>query len=45
MRLHGTLPAAATPKDGPSAGMTIKVALISRLQVHSGIDMAGELSL
>lgn len=41
-------PAAATPKDGPSAGSTITVALVSLLtarRVRSDFAMTGEVSL
>lgn len=46
--LHVHFPAAATPKDGPSAGVTITVALVSLFsgrKVRSDIAMTGELSL
>lgn len=46
--LHVHFPAAATPKDGPSAGVTITVALVSLLtgrRVRSDFAMTGELSL
>jgi ATP-dependent Lon protease len=48
MDLHVHFPAAATPKDGPSAGVTITVALVSLLtgrRVRSDFAMTGELSL
>jgi ATP-dependent Lon protease len=46
--LHIHVPAGATPKDGPSAGVTITVALASllmRRRVRSDIAMTGEISL
>lgn len=46
--LHVHFPAAATPKDGPSAGVTISVALVSLFtarRVRSDIAMTGEISL
>ena len=46
--LHVHFPAAATPKDGPSAGVTITVALVSLLtgrRVRSDVAMTGEISL
>jgi len=46
--LHVHVPAGATPKDGPSAGVTITVALASLLMrqlVRSDIAMTGEISL
>ncbi len=46
--LHIHVPAGATPKDGPSAGSTISVALASVLTqrlVHSDLAMTGEISL
>ena len=46
--LHVHFPAAATPKDGPSAGVTITVALVSLFtarRVRSDIAMTGEISL
>jgi ATP-dependent Lon protease len=42
------VPAGATPKDGPSAGLTIVVALaslFSRRRVRSDLAMTGEISL
>src|SRR5207245_10350607 len=42
------VPAGATPKDGPSAGVTIVVALTSLLtqrRVRSDVAMTGEISL
>lgn len=46
--LHVHFPAAATPKDGPSAGVTITVALVSLFtgrKVRSDFAMTGEISL
>jgi ATP-dependent Lon protease len=46
--IHLHLPAVATPKDGPSAGITIATALYSLAtdkKVKAGIAMTGELSL
>jgi ATP-dependent Lon protease len=46
--LHIHVPAGATPKDGPSAGVTIVVALASlllRRLVRSDVAMTGEISL
>ncbi len=46
--IHLHLPAGATPKDGPSAGITIALALYSlatNKRVKSTIAMTGELSL
>lgn len=46
--LHVHVPAGATPKDGPSAGTTIVVALASLLMrrlVRSNLAMTGEISL
>ena len=46
--LHIHVPAGATPKDGPSAGATIVVALASllvRRLVRSDVAMTGEISL
>jgi ATP-dependent Lon protease len=48
MDLHVHFPAAATPKDGPSAGVTITVALVSLFtgrRVKSNFAMTGEISL
>jgi ATP-dependent Lon protease len=46
--LHIHVPAGATPKDGPSAGVTLAVALASlltRRRVRSDVAMTGEISL
>ena len=46
--LHVHFPAAAVPKDGPSAGVTITVALVSLMtgrRVKSDFAMTGEISL
>ena len=46
--LHIHVPAGATPKDGPSAGVTLLVALASlllRRRVRSEVAMTGEISL
>jgi ATP-dependent Lon protease len=46
--IHIHVPAGATPKDGPSAGVAMFVALTSLLTgrlVHSDIAMTGEISL
>ena len=46
--LHVHVPAGATPKDGPSAGVAIVAALaslLSRRRVRSDVAMTGEISL
>lgn len=46
--LHVHFPAAAVPKDGPSAGVTITTALVSLFtnrRVRSDFAMTGEISL
>ena len=46
--MHIHVPAGATPKDGPSAGVTMVVALASLLtkrRVRSDMAMTGEISL
>jgi ATP-dependent Lon protease len=46
--IHIHVPAGATPKDGPSAGVTLLVALASlllRRKVRSDVAMTGEISL
>ena len=46
--LHVHFPAAAVPKDGPSAGVTITTALVSLLtsrKVKPNFAMTGEMSL
>ncbi len=46
--VHLHLPAGATPKDGPSAGITMALALYSLahgIKIKSNLAMTGELSL
>ncbi len=46
--IHLHIPAGATPKDGPSAGITMTTALVSLLTQHSvspSVGMTGEISL
>ncbi|PCI40735.1 MAG: endopeptidase La [Elusimicrobia bacterium] len=48
MDLHIHFPAGATPKDGPSAGVTLVTAIVSRLTgrpVKKGVAMTGEVTL
>jgi ATP-dependent Lon protease len=47
-RVHVHFPAGATPKDGPSAGVTLTTALVSLLTgrpVRSTVAMTGEVTL
>jgi len=47
-QFHIHVPAAAIPKDGPSAGITMVIALISLLKnqrIHKKIAMTGEITL
>lgn len=47
-RFHVHVPAGATPKDGPSAGVTMTTALVSLLRdipVRSAVAMTGEVTL
>lgn len=46
--IHMHVPAGAVPKDGPSAGITMAIALVSLFRgqrVRSGLAMTGELTL
>jgi ATP-dependent Lon protease len=47
-RLHVHVPAGATPKDGPSAGITMTTALVSLLSgrpIKPTVGMTGEVTL
>ncbi len=46
--VHIHVPAGSVPKDGPSAGLTMAIALASLLQkkpLHAALAMTGEISL
>jgi ATP-dependent Lon protease len=46
--IHMHIPSGSTPKDGPSAGVTMATALVSLIAgrlVHPGVGMTGEITL